>query len=454
VSVATPTPAASAPSSARPGPLPPGPGPRALNTYRLLTRPFEWFPRWAARYGDPFTVRAMNGDVVTTGSPEGIRQLLTAPAELFDVFAVEALSPLVGRGSLLLSAGAPHRRARKLLSPPFAGAAMRAHGPAMAAATRAQLARLGPGARVNGLELGRSISLGVIVRVIFGVQEPERIAAFERAVGDLVDHLPAAALFFRGLQRWWNPGWQRFRRRSAALDALLREQLERARRDPAADGSILGQLLAARDEEGRPLDDAEVRDQLLTLLFAGHETTAIALAWALHWIHATPGVLDRLRADLAPLGADPDPDACARLPYLEAVILEALRVYPIVTEPLRTLRAPFELLGHVLPAGAAVAPSALLAHWREETYPEPRAFRPERFLERRFSAYEFLPFGGGHRRCIGAAFATYELSIILALVLGARDLELLDPATPRPARRNVLMVPGGGVPLRVLRERR
>lgn len=450
MSIATP----SAPSTdARPAALPPGPGPRALNTYRLLTRPFEWFPRWAARYGDPFTVRAMNGDVVTTGSPEGIRQILTAPAELFDVFAVEALSPLVGRGSLLLSAGAPHRRGRKLLSPPFAGAAMRGHGPAMVAATRARLESLGPGAQVTGVELGRSISLGVIVRVIFGVQEPALIATFERAVSDLVDHLPAAALFFRGLQRRWNPTWTRFLRRSTALDRLLREHLARARRDPVADPSILGQLLAARDEEGKPLDDTEVRDQLLTLLFAGHETTAIALAWALHWIHATPGVLDRLRDELATLGPEPDPDACAKLPYLEAVVLEALRVYPIVTEPLRTLRGPFELLGHRLPAGAAVAPSTLLAHWREETYPEPLRFRPERFLERRFSAYEFLPFGGGHRRCIGAAFATYELSIILATVLGARDLELRSPATPRPVRRNILMAPGGDVPLRVVRSR-
>lgn len=439
------------PTLAREG-LPPGPGPRLLNTWRLLGRPFTWFPRWAARHGDPFTVRAMNGDVVVTGSPEGIRAILTAPAELFDVFAVEAMAPLVGRGSLLLQAGPPHRRGRKLLSPPFAGGAMRAHGPAMAAAARDQLTRLGPGARLEALELGRSISLGVIVRVVFGVEEPDRIAAFERAVVDLVDHLPSAMLFFRALQRPWLPAWRRFLRRQAALDALLFAQIARARA-AAGGGSILDQLLAARDEDGRPLDDQEVRDQLLTLLLAGHETTGVALAWALHWIHATPGVRERLQEELAPLGPDPDPEAAARLPWLEAVIQESLRVYPIVTEPLRTLRAPFELLGWRLPAGAAVAPSTLLAHWREETFPDPQAFRPERFLGRRYTAWEFLPFGGGHRRCIGAAFASYELAVVLATLLARCELELVNPATPRPARRGITMAPAGGVPLRVLRTR-
>ena len=134
-------------------------------------------------------------------------------------------------------------------------------------------------------------------------------------------------------------------------------------------------------------------------------------------------------------------------------MLESLRVYPILTEVLRTLRAPFELLGHRLPAGAALGPSALLAHWREETYPEPQAFRPERFLERRFSAYEFLPFGGGHRRCIGAAFATYELSIVLATILARCDLKLCVPATPRAVRRGITIAPDGGVPLEVARVR-
>jgi cytochrome P450 len=191
----------------------------------------------------------------------------------------------------------------------------------------------------------------------------------------------------------------------------------------------------------------------MTLLFAGHETTGIALAWACYWLHRHPAVLERLRAEIDALGDAPEPDAIAKLPYLDAVCNETLRLHPIAPDVPRMLARPLELAGYTLGPPCGVDAATTLVHRREDLYPEPHAFRPERFLERRFSPFEFTPFGGGHRRCIGAAFATYELKIVLATFLRHAHLELAEPGEVLPARRNVVLGPATGVRMR-LRERR
>lgn len=242
--------------------------------------------------------------------------------------------------------------------------------------------------------------------------------------------------------------YARMRRCFAALDALLQEQVERARAQPGDD--ILSLMLAARHEDGEAMTDAELRDELRPLLIAGHDTTAAGLTWVVDLVHRHPRVLARLQDELDGLGPEPDPGQYATLPYLDAVCKEALRIRPVVNEAARMLVAPLRVGDHELPAGVGVAPSILLIHRRPDIYPEPALFRPERFLERTFSPFEFLPFGGGHRRCLGAAFALFEMKVVLGTMLSRWQLRLLDFEAPAPVRGAVTVEPRGGVPVKLL----
>ncbi|HSP77262.1 MAG TPA: cytochrome P450, partial [Myxococcaceae bacterium] len=233
----------------------------------------------------------------------------------------------------------------------------------------------------------------------------------------------------------------------AELDALLTEQLALRRGHEAGHTDILGLLLAARDEEGQPMTDVELKDELRTLLIAGHETTAIGMAWALYWTHHLPEVRRELLEELAPLGPVPAPEALTRLPYLSAVCDEALRIHPAVPLVSRRTLAPFTLRGHELPPGTGLMASVSLVHSNPELYPEPERFRPERFLERRFSPFEYLPFGGGARRCIGATFALHELRIVLGSLLAAHRFALAEDGPVRPVQRSITLGPAGGVRL-------
>lgn len=424
-----------------------GPRGRLLTTYQFITRPFEFLSRCASTYGDVFNVPVVSGDVVIAGCPRSVEEVLTAPPETFIPFATRAIAPLVGEHSLLMLSGERHRRERKLLTPPFHGDRMRAYGAAMADTAARRLTEAARAPRAVAQEITQAISLDVIIRAVFGVEEPSRTSAFARAVVAMTDALTPALTFLPFLQRdlgGLGP-YARFRRRVDDLDALFRGQIERARAAPGDD--ILSLMVSARYDDGSTMSDQAIFDELRTLLFAGHETTALALAWALDHVHRNPGVLARLRDEIDALGPEPDPERLAALPYLDAVCKEALRIYPIVTESPRLLTQPFRLGEHELLPGTGVAPCILLVHHHPELYPEPSRFRPERFLERKFSPFEYLPFGGGHRRCIGAAFAMFEMKIVLGVALSAWEFRLLDERPPRPVRRNLTLSPSGGVPL-------
>lgn len=215
--------------------------------------------------------------------------------------------------------------------------------------------------------------------------------------------------------------------------------------------------MSARDEEGKPMSDRELRDELMTLMFAGHETTATAVAWALYWVHHLPDVREQLLQELDTLGDSPDPTSIFRLPYLSAVCNETLRIYPVamLTFP-RVVQEPVELLRHYLEPGTVVVGCIYLTHQREDLYPEPKQFKPERFLNRQFSPYEFMPFGGGARRCIGEALAQVEMKLVLATILSRYQLALADKQPVRPQRRGVTLAPASGVEMVVTgrRERR
>lgn len=427
---------------------PPGPSIRLWSTYQVLAHPMTSMPRWFQRYGDPIQVPTINGNVVMTARPELVKQIFGTASPGYAPFAAEGIASLTGPRSVFQLRDVEHRRHRRLIMPSFHGARMRAYADAMQGTTRAVLgAAVGRGA-VPLHQLTQRISLEVILRTVFGVQEPARVEAFATAVTALVDGLSPVFVFVPFLQRelWGLGPYARYRRTFEHLDALLREQLAHARADEEGQ-DVLRMLLQARDEDGDRLDDEEIRDELRTLLFAGHETTAIALCWAVDAVGRHPAVAERLRDELAALPDDAEPEALAKLPYLEAVCNETLRLYPIVTEVLRTLHEPMELGGYALRPPTAVSASILGVHRDPVLYPEPEAFRPERFLEHKLGPHEFLPFGGGHRRCIGAAFASFELRLVLGTLLREFDVTLQDPVAPRPVRRNVTMAPAGGVPV-------
>lgn len=391
---------------------------------RYLRDPIGCMLPLAREYGDPVLFPG-NPAVVFTGDPAGIKAIYGADPDTFEPLNQD-LGVFVGARSLILLGGAEHRRARKLMTPPFHGARMRAYGEQIVRLTEQRTAAWRPGQRVSMLDTLQHVSLDVILQAIFGVTDPERMASLSKLLLEITNGISPLIALVPSLRREFGgvgPYASFMRRRKhlhEQLDALIAERRAAGPRE-----DILSLLLSARYEDGRPMPDDEVRDQLVLLVLAGHETTAIAIAWSLYALHRpeNAAVLERLRAELE--GADPAPDVMEKLPYLEATCQETLRRYPIAPAPSpRRLLRPFELMGYTLPAGMGVCAAIALAHFREEAYPEPMRFRPERFMERQFSPFEFLPFGGGSRRCLGAAMASYEMKLVLGTLLRRYRLRL------------------------------
>jgi cytochrome P450 len=428
--------------------LPAGPAGKLRSTYRVLRDPFASLPEWQKRFGDPFTIPTVNGTVVMTGDPKLVKQIFAGDPATFAPWAAKAIRPTLGQASLLALDEPRHMKERKLLLPTFHGERMRAYAEIIGRVAERRFGEVAGSPRFLALELGQAISLEVIVRAVFGAQDDARAQELSRAVLAMIENSSPLLFFMPFLQRdfgGFGP-WAKFKRRYDALDRMLQEQIEHARTREGVD--ICSMLVQARYEDGSPMSDSDIRDELRTLLFAGHETTAITMAWVLEHAHRDRNVLDRLRDEL---GTDPDPADYAAQPWLEATCKEAMRIYPVVTEVLRMCVKPFRLGEIEIPAGVGVSAGIVLVHWRDDLYPDPAKFRPQRFLDRKFAPYEYLPFGGGHRRCIGAAFASFEMAVVLGTALSHFDFELLDAAPPKPVRRSVTMAPAGGVPLRAKR---
>lgn len=429
--------------------LPQGPSFAPLQTFRLARDAVGFYRETSARYGDPFTLPLMVGKVVVTGDPEGIREIFTADPAIFTPFAQMPLEPVVGRHSMLLLDGARHRRERKLLMPPFHGDRMRAYGELMAAIARRRTAELAPGRVLRAQDLTQAISLEVIIEAVFGIRDPERVAIYREVISGYLEAYTPLLMVVPPLRRSLGGlgTWARFERFRARFRALVAEEIGRRRREGGAGHEdILSLLLSARDDEGAPMSEEEIDDELRTMLVAGHETTAIGMAWALDWIHRSNRIRERLMDELAPLGPAPAPDALAKLPYLSAICDETLRIHPVVAMVSRRLLQPMTLRGIELPAGVGVMPAIAKVHHDPSLYPEPEVFRPERFLERKFSPFEYIPFGGGARRCLGAAFALYEMKVVLGSLLAEHRFAVQGPP-PRPDRRNVTIGPEGGAPI-------
>ena len=396
--------------------LPPRPD---LSRFNMMAGFMLWPTRFLdacrERCGDYFTLRPERDRLlVVTADPAAVKQVFTGDPDVY--YAGEGnvpLAPLLGPGSTLLLDGAEHLRHRRLLLPPFHGERMRKYGEVMADAAERQIASWPRGERFAVLPSMQAVTLEVIMRAVFGFedrQRRERVGEPLRRLLDMVGSRGRVLMMALTVNRNGpRSPWAKFARIRDEADVLLYEEIRARRADPhGADGDdILSLLLAARDEGGNPLTDSELRDELMTLLVAGHETTATALAWTLERLVREPAVLDRLLAEQREGGDE----------YLDAVIKETLRLRPVVPAVARRLQAPIELGGWELPAGVTVAPSIYLLHRREDLYPDPLAFRPERFLSDPPGTYEWIPFGGGVRRCLGASFAVFEMKVVLTEAL-------------------------------------
>lgn len=440
--------------------LPAGPRkPAFMQLIEAIVRPLAALDANFERYGDLYTARISGfGPLVVINHPEGIEQVMTAPPELFDSGrGNQILAPFVGDASLLLLDGKPHQRMRKLLTPPFHGERLRTYSQDICAITHQVTEHWQPGQRFSARTMTQDISLRVIMRTVFGVRGTEKSEQLRQLLNGLLSlfdrPLNSSFAFIPALQKdWgaWSP-WGHLLRQRAQIDDLLYSEIQSRRQANQPGDDILSLILTARDEAGEPLTDREVRDELMTLLFAGHETTATALAWALYWLHRYPQMRDRVRQELADLGSDPDPVAITRLPYLNAVCQETLRIYPVALFTFsRILKAPWTLMGQAFDPGTLLSICIYQLHHRPELYPNSKQFRPERFLEQQFAPYEFLPFGGGNRRCLGAAFALFEMKLVLATLLTRWQLQLDGNRPVYPVRRGVTMAPVRGVTMRVV----
>jgi cytochrome P450 family 135 len=400
-------------------------------------RPISFLESCRRRFGDAFSVRFLGfgSPMVMLSHPDAIRALYSAREHGLPPGRSVALLPIVGPRSLLLLEGREHLARRRLMLPPFHGERMRAYESIVRDAVARDIEGWPAGRQFAIHPHMQAITLDVILRAVFGVTDAGRRARLGERLGSLLASSASVGLQFGVLlsRRLGGPDpLLRLETITRAIDALLAEEIAERRADPRED--ILSLFVTARFEDGSAMDDGEVRDQLMTLLLAGHETTATALAWTFDLLLRHPHVLERLLGEV---------DAGEET-YLRAVIAESLRLRPVVPLAGRRLSAELRVDGVVLPPGTDVTPAIWLAHTRADRYPEPFAFRPERFLERGPSTYAWVPFGGGVRRCIGAAFAEMEMRVALAEILRRRALTPASAAPERVARRNVTFSPRGG----------
>ena len=447
--------------------LPPGPSsPAIVQTLQFLFAPATLGLTNVKRYGDVHTIRnSALGTMVILADPELIKQVFTGdPDVLHAGEANRSLELLVGDYSLLLLDGAEHLRHRRMLLPPFHGARMQAYAEIMRTITEEALAAWTEGQTFSLHPTMQTITLEIILRTVFGVDRGRRHDQLTRELTTLFNRMTTSfgmLMMVPAFQRNLGPftPWAAFVEDKRRVDELLYAEITERRAelaDPAGRrrDDVLTMLLDARDEQGGGLNDRELRDELITLLAAGHETTATALCWAFERILNHPEVEARLRAELAGVAHDRaiTPEDLPRLEYLDATIKEVLRMRPVIPTVARKLTAPMKIREWTIPAGVLLAPAINMIHWNEAYYPEAERFKPERFLGKKTDPYTYFPFGGGTRRCIGMAFAIYEMKIVLATVLRRTKLKLPRAGTLATELRTFVMAPKDGT--RVIFEQR
>ena len=432
-------------------------GPKSPAVFQLLQwiyRPIPFMEECARRYGDCFTIRfPLNPPLVLFRHTEAVKEIFTGdPDTLLAGETRRLLRPLVGNHSLLLLDGAQHARHRRLMMPPFHGERMHAYGETMREITDRAIESWPVGCPFPFQSEMHGITLNIILRTVFGLDEAAEFARLRDRLTELLSLSSNPLTLLPWLQGVIGPFTKRQRllRLMQEVDEILFEQITQ-RRATSTTGRIdvLSMLIDARDENGQSLSDSELRDELITLLVAGHETTAASLAWTFHHILQRPDVRDNLQTELRRVvGSGPVASHhVSKLDYLDAVIKETQRLTPILWLLGRQLHTPLHVGGRNLPAGVIVALCVYLTHHRPDLWPNPNRFAPDRFLGKRPSPYEFFPFGGGARYCLGAAFALYEMKIVIAEVLSRVTLRAVPGHTVRVVRRGIVFAPSTEMPV-------
>ncbi len=422
------------PASEVPGPR----APRLLQSWLAVMRPMETRLAAGQRYGTIFRSRdALVGEVFHIADREAVEQIFKwKPAEYSVGEPRQVMEPVTGPSSVLLLDQGPHMRMRKLMLPPFHGEAIARYSDLIEQITNREIDAWRSGDTIRTRSVAQTITMEVIIRAVFGITDPDRIAELRR----LLPRLSSPSPFLLLVQKDLGPRspWGRFIRLRDHIDALLYEEIEQRRVDPdrEARGDILTLLLSARDEDGEPLTNSELRDELITLLLAGHETTATSIGWAFERLLRSPTALERLTAEVT---------AGAGSEYLEAVIKETLRVRPVVPEVFRAPTERTQLGGYVFEPGAQLAVSIMIVQYDPALYPpDPQQFRPERFLDGAPDPYTWIPFGGGVRRCLGAAFAQLEMKVVISTILARARLRASRDRSEKARFRGVTMLPSRG----------
>jgi cytochrome P450 family 135 len=411
--------------------------PGVVQAVRFSRDPVGFLERNRLRYGDVFSLSFPGfGRMIYLADPALVKQVFTGDPATFHAGAANAraLEPILGTFSLLTLDGEDHMRQRKLLLPPFHGEAVQRYRDLIAEITSRDIERWPVGEPFELRPRMQAITLEVILRAVFGIREEERLGLFRT----LLPRLGEAT----GLQMWlpflrrdlgpWSP-WARFLKLRAEVDALVYDEIRRRRSEPdaAERDDVLSLLLGARHEDGSPMSDRELRDELITLLTAGHETSATGLAWAFERLLRNPGAMESLQAEIDGGGDE----------YADAVVKETLRVRPVIVDVARLVTADVDLGEWRVRAGTIVVPAIALVQLMPEVYPDPYEFRPERFLDGQPAPYTWIPFGGGVRRCLGAPFAQLEIRTVMQTVLAQATLRAPDPAPERIRLRHVTLVP-------------
>ncbi len=449
-------------------PTPAGPKlPAPLQAAGLIGRPTEFLDNCRARYGNAFTLNLpFNDPLIIVSDPDAIHEIFTgSPDDLHAGEGNRILKPIVGPRSLLLLDGREHKRDRKIMLPPFHGERMRSYADSMLAITT-QFIDQWPIDRtfpVHGQM--QALTLEIILTTVFGVEDAQQLAEFRDAMNALLEFGDKTWFLFlvdstgeiRGQSMHLKLGnlspLTRFLAAGERVDRLIFAEINRRRQsDLSARDDVLSLLLQATDEDGNPLSDNDLRDELMTLLLAGHETTATALSWLTWRLTAYPGATMEMRDEVAGLGkGGPVPtDRLNELNYVTAAIKESMRLMPVIPFVVRKLKKPMTIGGMDLPEGVIVAPSIYLTHHRPDLWPDPERFRPERFLEKGAARpNQFFPFGGGNRTCLGMSFAYQEMKIVAAELVRRVRYDAAPGYRPKVVRRNITFAPSRGVPIRV-----
>lgn len=435
--------------------LPEGPkAPIFLQFFKLSADPINYMDALGKRYGDIFTIMFGSTPVVFASNPQGIKQIFTNTKEITASGELnEDMALLTGNQGILQLDGLRHKHRRQLMMPAFHGARLRSYGQRIGELTKQVISQQATGKVFVAYSSIEDITLQVSIKVVLGLHEGERYERLRQLFPSLLKYAQSPLIeicgFLPFLQRdlgRWSPWGHLLHLRQELYDLLEAEVKERRQQADSSGTNILSDLVSARDEAGELMSNEELRDLVISPLFAAQDASATAIAWALYWIHRLPTVRDRLIQELDRLGEEPDPMSIVGLPYLSAVCNEVLRIYPtqLFTFP-RRVESPIEFMGYQLSPGTLLRGNICLTHRREDLYPEPDQFKPERFLERQFSAYEFLPFGGGARVCIGAALALFEMKLVLATILSRYQLALVDRRPEQPKFEGLLCYPASGV---------